>query len=52
MDPVLCPTSQHDITDWVNHGMGKKMKTSISLGRYINFLYDKKILTCALDGTF
>ena len=26
MDPVLCPKSQHDITDWVNHGMGKKMK--------------------------
>ena len=44
MHPVSCTNTHHDITDLVNPGIVKKIKTWISGEREIPFLQNKKIL--------
>ena len=45
MHPVSCTNTHDDVTDLVNHGMVKNIKTSL--------LYEiKRFLTCASDDTF
>ena len=41
---VLCTNTYHDVTYLVNHRMVKNKKTWIPRERYINFLWDKKIV--------
>ena len=38
MHLASCTSSQHDVTDLVNHGMVKNTKTEISRERNITFL--------------
>ena len=52
MHPASCTNTYHDITDLVNHGAVKNTKTWISWEQNITFLGNKKVLTCASDGTF
>ena len=49
---LVSGTNTHDVTDLVDHGMVKSTKTWISREWNIIFVWNKKILTCALDGTF
>ena len=48
MQPVSCANTHHDITDLLNHGMVKNIKTWISWEGNITFLQNKKFLNLCL----
>ena len=45
---VSCTNTHHDVTDSINHGIVKNMKTWISWERNIIFLRNKRILNLCL----
>ena len=52
MDPVSFTNAHHDVTDLVNHGIVKHVRTGTSWEQNVTFLWNKKFLTCTSDGTF